>query len=246
MKASPLGVIALALSALPLAQAGNSTGCKGCFNGKAGCICANSVNPDQGWSLHFKSLFEQTRYKIVDFKGSWDLVATFDNRNQKGSQGFSVQESTGYEHTESTTVTNSWTRSLTKDLGNYKSESESFTHAVQHYSSETFEEFVTVTRSVNCPGDTLCNYRQRLLTATFALQSAPQIEVDGDKGPEQVSIHGHQFWFNNPYGGAQCQCDDNGLTHVTITWRASCWTLNPNAGEREQACPVKSELDIAV
>jgi hypothetical protein len=194
------------------------------------------VSPSKGWALHFKDLFQQKRYKVVGFKGDWALRGTFDNRHSKATQSFSVKQTTGYSHTQSTTITDTWSAKMGFVLKNIGG-SVSFTHAVQHYDSSTFSTSVTKTHSVNCPANTLCNYRQRLLTATFALQSAPSLEIDGDKGPEQVYIHGSQFRFNNPYGGSQCQCDDNGLTKVTITWAANCFSTNPDPTQRDQACP---------
>merc|ERR1712232_489622 len=136
-----------------------------------GCICANVVKPSQPWALHFKDLFLQKRYKVVEFKGEWALRGTFDNRHSKASQKYSVTQSIGYSHTKSTSITHTWSESLSFSLGDIGG-SESFTHAVKHYDSSTFSTSLTKTHSVTCPADTLCNYRQRLLTATFALQSA--------------------------------------------------------------------------
>jgi hypothetical protein len=208
-------------------------GCKGC--GGPGCICQNAVNPKQPWALHFKDMFEQGRYKVKTYNPVW-ITSTFDNTGPGGPLEYEHTMDIGYEAQKSTTITNSWTLEMG---GAFKglTGSASFTHAVQQYTSQSFSVHSTKTIRVTVPPDTLEHFYQRVVQVELELQSAPQINVDGNEGGRGVSIHGSQFWFDNPYGGPECQCNDNGLIHVKLGFTVDCFSTNPDKAHRDKVCP---------
>jgi hypothetical protein len=211
----------------------NGDGCKGCGGG--GCICENAVKPSQSWALHFKDMFEQGRYTVKTYNPVW-ITSTFDNTGPGGPLEYEHTMDIGYEASKSTTITNSWTLKMG---GAFKglSGSASFTHAVEQYTSQSFSVHSTKTIKVTVPPDTLEHFYQRVVQVELELQSAPQINVDGNEGGRDVSLHGSQFWFDNPYGGPECQCNDNGLIHVKLGFTVDCFSTNPDKAHRDKVCP---------
>ena len=142
----------------------------------------------------------------------------------------------GYDVSKSTTVTNSWTASLSEKLGDLTA-TQSFTKAYSHYKGASFSVHSTTEATIDVPPGKIEHLYQRVVEIELVLESAPPINVDGDKGDRDVSIHGSQFWFDNPYGGSECECDDNGLIHIKLGFMTDCYSNNPDEKQREKHCP---------
>jgi hypothetical protein len=230
-------IVLLAATVANAFPAGNETvgvgGCKGCSG--SGCICENAVSISQPWALHFKEMFEQGRYKVTKYNPVWTELGC-DNTGGPGVMHCTQTLDVGYEKSKSTTITNSWTVSMQaafRGLGG----SASFTQAVSHYSEASFSTHSTTGVTYDVPPNEFVTIYQRIMQVELELTSAPQIRVDGNEGPRDVSIHGNQLWFDNPYGGPTCQCNDNHLTHVQLGFITDCYTVSPDPKARDAHCP---------
>jgi hypothetical protein len=141
----------------------------------------------------------------------------------------------GYKREESTTVTNTWSASLSATLGKIGG-SASFSHAKAHYSGQSWSSKQGWEVDVDVPPGSQLTFRQRKFKVHIQLESAPEIRVDCNKGPEQVYIRGNHVVFKNPYGGSDCDCDASDLIHASLSFDMQCYTTNPNSKEREQDC----------